>query len=179
MSMLDQNLERGSTVIEFTLVGIPLIFVLISIFEISRAMWVYTTMAHALKEGMRFAVVHGNNCYVTPNSCGRTVRDIAVQIREQGVGLIPADLQNVRFITTTGTVTCATLQSCLDAGDPGDRTWPSSAPNDVGANPGAPVEIRGVYRFPSALAMFWPGAGPGFTFGTLGLPASSRERVQY
>jgi hypothetical protein len=43
--------QRGSAMIEFTLVGIPMIFLLISIFEISRAMWNYHTLAFAIREG--------------------------------------------------------------------------------------------------------------------------------
>jgi hypothetical protein len=50
---------------------------------------------------------------------------------------------------------------------------------DVGGAQFAQVEIRGQYPFRSAIAMFWPGAGPGMTFGTFLLPASSRERIQY
>ena len=34
----------GQSLVEFTLVGIPLIFVLISVFEISRGMWMYHTL---------------------------------------------------------------------------------------------------------------------------------------
>jgi Flp pilus assembly protein TadG len=36
--------RRGSSILEFVLVGIPIIFVLISLFEISRGMWTYHTM---------------------------------------------------------------------------------------------------------------------------------------
>ena len=41
-----RNRERGTTLLEFTLVGIPLIFLLISTVEISRGMWQYHTLAH-------------------------------------------------------------------------------------------------------------------------------------
>ena len=81
---------RGNTIVEFTLVGIPLIFVLISIAEISRAMWAYTTVAHAVREGTRFAIVHGHNCEVAPNTCAgyATIGWIARRIRQGGVGLV-------------------------------------------------------------------------------------------
>ena len=43
--------RTGSTLIEFTLVGIPLIFVLISTFEMARGMWNYQTLAYAVRAG--------------------------------------------------------------------------------------------------------------------------------
>jgi hypothetical protein len=185
--MGNRKTHRGSTLLEFTLIGIPLVFVLISIFEIARGMWVYTTLAHAVKEGNRYVIVHANNCGNPPNSCwqfGR-IRHAATVIRDAGVGLIPTDLQNVQFISSTRTVTCPTLQACINAGALGDTFFPSAGPagpgvtQDVGGNTGAIVEVRGLYPFRSAIALFWPGAGPGMNFGTFLLPASSRERIQY
>jgi hypothetical protein len=169
---------RGSSLIEFTLIGIPLIFVLIGIFEIARSMWIYATLAHALKEANRFAAVHGANCRTLPNTCGVSIRDVAVRIRDNGVGLIPSDLLNVRFGSSTQTQTCSTLAACLGAGSPGDLPWPGNA-DDVGAKQFSWVEIRAQYQFRTALAFFWPGAGTGSTLGTLTLPASSRERIQF
>ena len=177
--------KRGSTLLEFTLVGIPVIFMLISIFEISRGMWLYHTLASAIKDGTRFAIVHGNNCNVYPSNCVVTIRDISERIRRNAVGFVPDDLQNLEFISATrGTFTCATLAACLDTGDPGDLSWPGgpvgSAPEDFpDGRQFAWVEIRAQYPFRSAIAMFWPGAGRGQNFGEFLLPASSRDRIQY
>lgn len=176
--MMQRIQRRGNSLIEFTLIGIPLMFVLIGIFEIARAMWVYTTVAHALKEGNRFAIVHGGNCRNLPNSCGKTIRDVARHIRDHGVGLMPSELLNVRFISSTQIQTCTDLAACIGAGATGDLAWPGTA-SDVGADQFQLIEIRAAYRFRSALALFWPGAGRGMSLGTLSLPASSRERIQY
>src|SRR5215831_11346653 len=43
-----RQFQRGATTVEMTLVGIPLMFVLVSIFEMSRGMWVYHTVANAV-----------------------------------------------------------------------------------------------------------------------------------
>jgi hypothetical protein len=153
-------------------------FVLIGTFEIARAMWVYTTVAHALKEANRFAIVHGGNCWNPPNSCGMTIRGVAQRISDNGFGLIPTELLNVQFISSTQTQTCSTLAACIAAGATGDLPWPGNS-GDVGANQFALIEIRAAYRFRSALALFWPGAGSGIELGTLFLPASSREMIQY
>ena len=85
----------GNTLIEFTLVGIPLVFLLVSVFEMSRGMWLYHTLATAVREGTRLAVVHGGDCNLYPNSCAVTVRTVANRIRDAAVGLPPSDMQNV------------------------------------------------------------------------------------
>jgi Flp pilus assembly protein TadG len=52
--------ERGMEMVEFALVVLLLFFVLFSIMEFSRAIWVYGTVAHAAREGARFAIVRGS-----------------------------------------------------------------------------------------------------------------------
>jgi hypothetical protein len=69
-----------------------MIFLLISTFEMSRAMWIYHTMAYAIKEGTRYAIVHGDDCWNAPNSCGAHVADVAAAIRDAGAGLLPDQL---------------------------------------------------------------------------------------
>lgn len=167
---------RGNALVEFTLIGIPIMFVLISVFEVSRAMWQYDTFGHALREGARFAAVHSNNCGVFPNFCTTTVADVADRIVTFGPGIIPADVQDVEFIwgdADTGAVqfTCATLEDCLTS----TFEWPRGNP---GGMPGQPITIRAEYQFRTAIAMFWPGAGP-TSIGAFELPASSTEMVHY
>jgi Flp pilus assembly protein TadG len=174
--------RRGSALIEFTLVGIPILFALISIFEVSRAMWIYVTVAHSVKEGLRFAIVHGNNCTIAPNSCRLQLRDIAARIANTGVGLLPEEFTNIEFISSTRTETCSTLDSCLTTAA-GNTYWPTAAPGvtpaDVGSVRGADLEIRGRYQFTSLMLMFWPGAGSAGKFGAVTLGASAKESIQY
>ena len=54
--------RRGAVTLEFTLVGIPLLFTLISTVEMSRGMWMYQTQAYAISQGVRYLVVHGADC---------------------------------------------------------------------------------------------------------------------
>ena len=175
--------RKGNAMIEFTLVGIPMIFVLISTFEMARGMWLYHTLAHAVKEATRYAIVHSNNCNVNPSSCASRIRDIALRMSEAGVGLIPEDVQNVTFISVSrAPITCPTLQDCLQSGGTGDVYWPAAAPGaaiDVGGERGARVQITAEFPFRSAIAMLWPGAGGGINFPIFVLPANSEEVVQY
>ena len=173
---LGKSRRAGSVMIEFTFIGIPMIFLLISIFEMARGMWLYHTLAYAIKEGARFAMVHGHNCDLAPNSCVTTVADVAQRIQDSGVGLIPEELQ-ITFESNAGLRTCTLKPGCLaDA-----SRWP---PNTDAANAaGLPITIYGNYPFRSAISMFWPGAGnigggsPGLAY--VNFTASSRETIQF
>jgi hypothetical protein len=169
------GIRKGATTVEMTLVGIPIIFIMISIFEISRGMWIYDTAAHAVREGVRFATVHGVNCVNNPptitNNCGKTVADVAQVIRNAGIGLDPTT--TTVWLTAPspgGAVVTCTLTAC--AAD--TSTWPPVGSNDVGTI----IQIDISTPFTSALAMFWPGAAM-VNFTTANLGATSLDAVQF
>lgn len=169
---LSRRNQRGASLLEFTLVGIPLVFVLISIFELSRVMWVYHTLSSAAKEGVRFAQVHGANCVngpSIPNNCTRTMADIAQQIQLWGTGLDPSTT-TLTFSTSVG----GSSQSCSLNGCPA-TVWPPAGANDIGRL----IRIDISMPVPNAIALFWPGAGPGQTFGSFTLGASSTGLIQF
>ena len=161
-----------------TLVGIPLIFVLISTVEMARGMWLYHTLAYALKEGTRFAIVHGNNCGVSPNACQVTIGQIAAVIENAGIGLDPALLQ-VRMQSLADDTCSAGFTSSSVCTLSSISSSTTKFPIGVGGDMQAPITFTAQYPFQSAIAMFWPGAGRGMQFGTFTLPASSQERVQF
>lgn len=163
------RLRKASAVIEFTLVGVPLIFILISTFEMARGIWTYHTLAYAVKEGTRYAVVHGANCALIPNACTRTLGQVATRIKDSAIGMDPAQF-NLTFTPSSGAaVTCA-LANCVSLAS----MWPPADAN----NPGVDVQISGTYPFNTIVAMFWPGAGS-TVFGSYNLLATSRERIQF
>jgi Flp pilus assembly protein TadG len=180
MKMAARNQEKyrrqsGNTIVEFTLVGIPLIFVLISIFEISRGMWLYETAAHAVREGARYAAVHGNTCTSAPNVCPISTVDIATAIQNAGVGLDPT-----QFTVTISSGTGVSPPSIV-TGKLTDLLRSSTPPPfslNSGSGPGEDVVIMGSYEFRSALAMFWPGGGH-TSFAVVHLAATSRERIEF
>jgi hypothetical protein len=170
----------GNATIEFTLVGIPLVFVLISTIEMARGMWIYHTLAYAVKEGTRYAVARGQN-----NPTPTTYRNVCNVIAQAGTGLLPEDL-TLKFTSLSGS-TQYTAKTC-----PGSLRWPPGDNAGVIDNqPGQSISITGFYPFVSAIAMFWPGAGPGMTFtpappqaacsNKMGfcLPASSQDVMQF
>ncbi len=173
--MIRRNGRSGSATIEMTLIGIPMIFVLISIFEISRGMWVYHTMAYSVKEATRYAIVHGQNCVTDPLNSGcastATVAAVAQIIQNSGVGLDPNQVTltfNPPGSTTAGETLTAALANTSQ--------WPPTGLNQRGQ----PVSIKMIIPFRSTLAMFWPGAGPGVTFAPVFyFPASSTDIIQF
>ena len=163
--------RKGAVTIEFALVGVPLIFAIVSIVQMSQAMWTYFTQAYAINGALRYVVVHGEHCAESGNTCTVTVGNIASQIAALGSGLAPGSW-NVKLISATpaNSVTCNPLSSCS-----GKLTvWPPSPDNKVGTA----VAISGSYPFQSALMMFWPGAKP-TTFGTYNMTAYGQHVMEF
>jgi Flp pilus assembly protein TadG len=171
--------QGGQSLLEFTLVGIPVMFLLISIFEVSRGMWTYETLSHAVKQGVRYAIVHGVNCTKNGNNCpvnlgpatgvcNNTNGTIAEVIQCAGVGLDPATT-TVTFTSAQGTLGPYNLNAVPAT------PWPPTNGNQSGQP--ITIEIRTTFR--SAIAMFWPGAKPVRSASTFILPASSSDHVQF
>jgi Flp pilus assembly protein TadG len=169
MALRNRKEHGGTSLVEFTLVGIPMIFLLVSTFEISRGMWTYHTLAYGVKEGTRYAAVHGLTCATAPNTCTVTVAQVAQQVQNATAGLLSSQM-NLTFTSLGGTFTC-TLANCLT----NNAVWPAAPGNAIGSN----IEIDATYPFQSAIAMFWPGAGTGVsTMGTINFPASSQDTMK-
>jgi Flp pilus assembly protein TadG len=162
--------QSGNSLIEFTLVGIPIIFVLFSTFEMARGMWLYHTLAYSVKEGCRYASVHGQNCAIPPNSCSVTIGQVARVIQSAGVGLWSSDF-NLTFTDNGGTALTCAINDCLS----NTTTWPPASSN----TPGMTVTVSGTYPFRSMIAMFWPGASRIGPSAAVNLPAASRERIKF
>ena len=156
--------------LEFTLVGIGMIFVLISTFEIARGMWIYHTLAYAVREGTRYAAMHGRGC-ASPHTCHASIGTIAGVIKTAGVGLDPNSV-TATFTPAVGTATSGTITHLLTI----TTVYPPSAANA----PGQIVKIAVLYPFRSILMMFWVGAGRALNdIRTLNMRASSSEAIQF
>lgn len=166
----NQRRRRGSSLLEFTLVGIPIIFTLIGLFEITRGMWVYQTMAYSVREATRYASRHGSGC-ASPNSCQVTIGQITSVLKAAGPGLDPSSV-TVTFTPASGSATSGSMSSLLT----NSTIWPPSTANAAGQN----VKISATYPFKTILAMFWPGAGgPLNDSQTFKLGATSTEGIQF
>ena len=167
----------GSSLIEFTLVGIPIIFVLFSTFEMSRGMWIYHTLAYAARAGTRYAVVHGVNCSLSGNTYCVNIPQLAGVLRDASVGLDPK-LMTVTLTPSQGSATTDTLDNLLNSSTYSTTIWPPSSPQGTNGV-GQPVQISVVYPFSSGICMVWPGTKVSGAPGTINLPASSNALIQF
>src|ERR1051325_5615307 len=109
----DKKREKGSNIVEFTLAGIPVIFLIYSTIELGIAMWNYHTLAYAVNEGAHYAAVRGQGCTQNGNTCRTTVATRAQQIATAAVS-VEADRLNITLTTKTGrTHTCYPLSICF------------------------------------------------------------------
>jgi Flp pilus assembly protein TadG len=160
--------RSGNATIEFVLVGIPLMFVLISTCEMARGMWIYHTLAYAVKEGARYTVTRGQN---SPNKIKLSV--ICTYIVQQGTGLIDKNL-NLTFTSASGPLG-PYAADCSVSGCSGNSQWPP----DVDNQPGQTITITATYPFQSAIAMFWPGKTKGMSFAAMNFPTQAAEVMQF
>jgi TadE-like protein len=166
----------GSATIEFTLVGIPLLCVLISTFEMARGMWIYHTLAYAVKEGARYTIVRGQN---SPNqvalggSTTGALTPICNFIVQQGPGLMPHQL-SLSFTSFGGTIGPYSADSC-----PSTSVWPPNGKDALDNLPGQRISITATYPFQSSILIFWPGVNSGTVFPSLTFPAQASEVMQF
>ena len=153
---------KGQSLVEFTLVCIPLIFILIGIFELSRFMWCYHTLAFAVERGARFAVVHGS-------SSSTSVSAVAETIRTAASGLDPAQM-TVALQASSSTQNCSPLRNCEQV----TSQWPDASSNTAGQS----VTVAAVYPFHTPLRMFWPGVGS-VNFGVITMSATATEEIRF
>lgn len=90
--------ERGQALVEFSLVSIVFFLLVFGMVDVGRAVWNYNTLAHATREGARYAIVHGSasadpsgpggDYYIAPNTDTRVTQ----QVETFGGGLNPSQL---------------------------------------------------------------------------------------
>lgn len=76
--------ERGQSIVELALL-LPLVLILIvGLLDVSRAVWASNTLATAVREGTRYAIVHGSGS-AEPSGPGSTSR-VERHVRGHAVG---------------------------------------------------------------------------------------------
>ncbi len=176
---LNRKRRRGSTLLEFTLVGIPMIFLWISVVQMGLGMWQYHTLQYAVKAATSYASVHGATC-ASPNSCFVNVSDVVNMFQTNAIG-VPMSKVALTLTSQSASVTCSQVSSC-SSNSSWSTTWPPTASSDNAV--GNWIKIRADYTFSSSLAMFWPGAGvvrfgSSAGAGTFDFPGYSYQLIQF
>ena len=79
--------KKGATMVEFALSFLLFITVSLVLFEMARAMWIYTTLSHAARQGARHAIVSGANA-----PAPATDASILAVVRRNSIGLVASDV---------------------------------------------------------------------------------------
>jgi Flp pilus assembly protein TadG len=168
-SMIDPRKRRrsGQSLVEFTLMGIPMVFVTISVIYVSIGMWQFFSLAYAAENTARYVSVHGATCG-SPNSCQITVGNVATFFATQAIALDTSKVI-VKMKDGSGTTTCNPVSTCNSTA----TTFPSTSYNSVGSD----ITITATYGVKSPLAMFWPPDVDWAHDYTVG--AQSRQRIMF
>jgi hypothetical protein len=164
--------RRGTTMVEFVLHAIPLLFVSISLVWGCAGVWEYHTLVQAVNETARFAAFHGADC--VGQSCATTVEQIANTLAGKAIG-IPAGNMNVTLTSSAQNYTCDPLSNCQS----NSSAWPTLAGNTAyGAAGGTNISITATFQFTSPISMWVPMYGK-MQFAGVTLGANSTQPVLY
>ncbi len=176
--MRRKNSRRGSAIVEFAIVGIPLLFIWISVVQMAIGMWRYHTLQYAVKMASSYMAIHGSSCSKNGNTCSIQIQHAAAVLKNAAVG-IPPNAISVTFtpygndhVTPAGgsyPLTC-TLNNCLTNTTP----FPPTGYGD----PGCDIRIQATYTFQSALGMVVPGAGS-VHFGTYNFTSDTQQTILF
>jgi len=164
--------------LEFTLVGIPLMFIWISTVEMARGMWQYESLQYAAKLTAAYAAEHGVDCATAPNSCTLNMSDV-VNTFSTYAAAVPMGSVTLQLTSSSGTVTCSPVSTC-SSNSSWSKQWPPTGANGVGAD----IYIRADYTFKTAMRMFIPGSGTvafgsSAGAGTFDLPAYAHQQILF
>jgi Flp pilus assembly protein TadG len=158
--MRKRKSERGEQLVEFTLFGIPTIFLLFSIANMCFSMLTLHTIQEAVEQGARYASTRGSTCSSGTNTCTVKVENIADMVAGNAAG-VPASALVMTLTSPSGaTVSCNPINTCQSGCTTGCSAkqatqWPPTGDNSPGGN--ITVEVDAPVTAP--FAMYWPGTG--------------------
>ena len=158
--------RSGNTLIEFSLLGIPIILMSVSVVLVSIAMWQFHCLAYASEATATYASTHGATCSQNGNSCSITIGNMATYFASQAIAL-PQSRVVVNFKDGSGTTTCSPLSSCTG----NSRQFPLASYNSVGSD----VTVTATYTVMNPIDLLWPVT----SVHDFALSATSRQRVLF
>ena len=127
--------EDGQATVEFALTVVFLMFLIVVIIEMSMLLYTYSVVADAAKEGVRYAVVHGNHNSSPAGPGSSAAIDGAV-----GTGVVKTYAQFSFHDTSTMTVTV---------------TYPDTANPPANQSPNR-VQVKVSYPYQPFFGLGWP-----------------------
>ena len=160
--------RRGTALIEFTLLGIPLLCVTTSVMSIGLDAWQYWSLAYATDATARYISMHGATCSQNSNACTIKTGQVAAFFESQSMALSSSSV-DVSLTDSSGTTNCNPVSSCAS----GLVTFPASSANSVGSD----ITVQATYTLVNPIMMFWGNnhvSGNNYTVG-----AKSKVRIQF
>jgi len=155
--------------VEFVLTGIPMIFIWISVVQMSIGMWHYHTLQYAVKAAGAF-IAHRGASYTTAGGASTKIQDAAAVLGTAAIGIPDTDIA-VTWTAGASSVTCQ-----LNACKTNTTVWPPTTANTTGTD----ITIRADWVFNSAISMVAPGPGNGVVkFGSFHLPGYTRQFILF
>ena len=171
--------QRGNANVEFALCAIFIIFLMISMVDMARGLWIYHTLAEAVRDGTRASIVRGSR-YANPNTQVRMtdtkLANTLSVIRQFAVGLDPAVMDVVFETVNPNTGVATTYATCKANGSGCTATQPW--PPDTWFTPGQVIGITARYPYNSMVVMYFPGM-KGVEFGKYVLGSTSRATIVF
>ena len=163
--------RRGSTLVEFTMLGIPVIFLFTSVMTASVDMWQFFTLSYAVAQTARAAALHGISCTQNSNACQITRANLATFFQSEAIALDTASTTMV-LNDGSGAITCNPVTSCPSS----SLVFPSSGHNSVGTNS---VTVSATYALTNPIFMFWPGSTGGVASHSFTVGATSTQQILF
>src|SRR6185295_19930804 len=138
-----QRNQRGSAIVEFVLVGIPMMFVWISVVQMALGMWHYHTIQYAVKTTGQYIAHHGSG-YVSAGNTAKTIGAAATVLASSAIGIPESN------VTVTWTSGATTVTGILSACKTDSTTWPPT----VNSGPGQEFTVKADWIFRSAISMY-------------------------
>jgi Flp pilus assembly protein TadG len=176
--------ERGNHTLEFTMVGLPLTFLLFSISNMCLSMLTLHTLQEAVEQGARYVVTRGSTCSSGSNTCTATVQQIAQIVAATAVG-VNKNTMTLTMVPASGTanqISCNPIATCLSTCSTGcnaSRTtvWPTSANSDN--SPGKDFILESDCALTLPMFMFWNGTSASSKITSEHFYAYSRQRLMF
>ena len=161
--------RKGQSLLEFALIGIPLIFMITCVVTVAIDMWQYDNLVYSAQSTARYVAMHGRSCIQDGTSCTLTVADVASYFSSHALALDPRKA-SVTLQSATSSTVCNPLSSCSS----NTSQFPQAVDNGINFD----VTVKVTYPVTNPIAMFWPGGGVvgSSAFNLLGM---SRQRIVF
>jgi len=167
-----RNRRSGQALVEFALVGIPALFISLTLFTVPLALWRYHTLAEVAQVTGRYVTAHGYDCTQNGNTCSITLANIASYVESQAVGMDKSNL-NITLTAAGGDTSCNPVSNC----DSNSAVYPSGSADGAA---GADIVVTASYSVANPIYMFWPGASTiAPSSQSLTFSGKSRQRITF